>query len=52
MPELFSMRDIWLSVHEDLLHIARIKAVTVFLEKRIELDKALLTSVRGKGKRN
>jgi DNA-binding transcriptional LysR family regulator len=52
MPELFSMRDIWLSVHEDLLHIARIKAVTAFLEKRIELDKTLLTSVRGKGKRN
>ena len=51
MPELFSMRDIWLSVHEDLLHIARIKAMTAFLEKRIELDKGLLTSVRGKGKR-
>jgi hypothetical protein len=51
IPELFSMRDIWLSVHEDLLHIARIKAVTAFLEKRIELDKTLLMSVRGKGKR-
>jgi DNA-binding transcriptional LysR family regulator len=51
MPELFSMRDIWLSVHEDLLHIARIKAVTAFLEKRVEADKALLTSVRGKGRR-
>lgn len=51
MPELFSMRDIWISVHEDLLHIARIKAVTAFLEKRIEADKALLNSVKGKPKR-
>lgn len=50
MPELFTMRDIWISVHEDLLHIARIKAVTAFLEKRIEADKVFLTSVRGKGK--
>ena len=52
MPELFSMRDIWLSVHEDLLHIARIKVLIAFLEKRIEADKALLTSVRGKAKRS
>ena len=52
LPELFSMRDIWLSVHEDLLHIARIKAVTAFLEKRVEADKALLTSVRGKTPRS
>jgi len=52
MPEFFTMRDIWLSVHEDLLHIARIKAVTAFLEKRIEADKTFLTSVRGKGKRS
>jgi DNA-binding transcriptional LysR family regulator len=51
MPELFTMRDIWLSVHEDLLHIARIKAVIAFLEKRIGADEAFLTSVRGKGKR-
>jgi DNA-binding transcriptional LysR family regulator len=48
MPELFTMRDIWLSVHEDLLHIARIKAVTAFLEKRIEADKSFLTSVKAK----
>jgi hypothetical protein len=52
MPELFSTRDIWLSVHEDLLHIARIKAVIAFLEKRVEADKALLTSVRGKPRRD
>jgi DNA-binding transcriptional LysR family regulator len=48
MPELFTTRDIWLSVHEDLLHIARIKAVTTFLEKRIEADRAFLTSVKNK----
>jgi len=52
MPELFSMRDIWLSVHEDLLHIARIKVLIAFLEKRIEADEALLTSVRGKARRS
>jgi len=55
MPELFTTRDIWLSVHEDLLHVARIKAVTTFLEKRIEADKAFLNSVqnqRGRRKRN
>ena len=51
MPELFSMRDIWLSVHEDLLQIARIKAVTAFLERRVEADKTFLTSVRGKERR-
>jgi DNA-binding transcriptional LysR family regulator len=51
MPELFSMRDIWLSVHEDLLQIARIKALTAFLEKRVEADKPFLTSVRGKERR-
>ena len=55
MPELFTTRDIWLSVHEDLLHVARIKAVTTFLEKRIEADKAFLNSVqnqRSRRKRN
>ncbi|MCG6206114.1 LysR family transcriptional regulator [Rhodopseudomonas sp. HC1] len=48
MPELFTTRDIWLSVHEDLLHIARIKAVTSFLEKRIETDREFLISVTNK----
>lgn len=48
MPELFTTRDIWLSVHEDLLHIARIKAVTTYLEKRIEADRAFLTAVQNK----
>jgi DNA-binding transcriptional LysR family regulator len=51
MPELFTIRDIWLSVHEDLLHIARIKAVIAFLEKRIEADKVFLNSVIGKARR-
>lgn len=50
-PELFTLRDIWLSVHEDLLHIGRIKAVVGFLEKRFEADKAFLMSVPGRRKR-
>jgi hypothetical protein len=36
MHELFSMRDIWLSVYAGLLHIARIKAALSFLEKSVE----------------
>nr|WP_283810608.1 LysR substrate-binding domain-containing protein [Rhodopseudomonas rhenobacensis] len=48
MPELFTTRDIWLSVHEDLLHIGRIKAVTTFLEKRFAADKAFLNSTWNK----
>lgn len=39
MPELFTVRDIWLSTHEDLLHIARIKAVLGFLERRVAADR-------------
>jgi DNA-binding transcriptional LysR family regulator len=42
MPELYTVRDIWMSVHEDLLHIARIKAVTGFLEKNIDRDRDYL----------
>lgn len=42
MPELFTTRDIWLSAHEDQLHIARIKAVLGFFEKRISTDRDLL----------
>lgn len=42
MPQLFTVRDIWLSAHEDLLHIARVRAVLTFLEKRIERDQELL----------
>ncbi|ABD05647.1 transcriptional regulator, LysR family [Rhodopseudomonas palustris HaA2] len=48
MPELFTTRDIWLSVHEDLLHIARIKAVITFLEERIEADRTFLNSVKNR----
>jgi len=51
LPELFTIRDIWLSVHEDLLHIGRIKAIVGYLEKRIAADKAFLTSVHGKRRR-
>jgi DNA-binding transcriptional LysR family regulator len=44
LPGYFSVRDIWLSVHEDLLHIARIKAVMSFLEKRVAADADYLMS--------
>ncbi len=44
LPSHFSVRDIWLSVHEDLLHIARIKAILAFLEKRVAADADYLTS--------
>lgn len=44
LPSYFSVRDIWLSVHEDLLHIARIKAVMGFLEKRVAADADYLMS--------
>ncbi len=51
MPRFFSVRDIWISVHEDLLHIGRIKAVMNFLEKRIAADRNFLmsTKVQAKG---
>jgi DNA-binding transcriptional LysR family regulator len=44
LPRYFSTRDIWLSVHEDLLHIGRIKAVVNFLEKRVSADRDYLAS--------
>lgn len=44
LPSYFSVRDIWLSVHEDLLHIGRIKAVINFLEKRVAADREHLMS--------
>jgi DNA-binding transcriptional LysR family regulator len=50
LPSYFSVRDIWLSVHEDLLHIGRIKAVMNFLDKRVAADAAFLTSPRPPGR--
>jgi DNA-binding transcriptional LysR family regulator len=47
LPNYFSVRDIWLSVHEDLLHIGRIKAVMNFLEKRVAGDRDYLMSAKG-----
>jgi len=38
LPSYFSVRDIWLPAHADLLHIARIKAATAFLEKPVAAD--------------
>jgi DNA-binding transcriptional LysR family regulator len=46
LPSYFSIRDIWLSVHEDLLHVGRIKAVMKFLEKRVAADRDYLMSAR------
>jgi len=48
LPRLSTTRDIWLSVHEDLLHVSRVKAVEQFLEQQIADDQAfLLSSVNG-----
>ena len=46
LPNYFSVRDIWLSAHEDLLHIRRIKAVISFLEKRVAADREFLLSAK------
>ena len=46
LPNYFSVRDIWLSVHEDVLHIRRIKAVISFLESRVAADREFLTSAK------
>lgn len=44
LPNYFSIRDIWMSVHEDMLHIGRIKAVMKFLERRVAADAVYLMS--------
>jgi hypothetical protein len=44
LPSYFSVRDIWLSAHDDLLHVGRVKAVMSYLEKRIATDRNLLLS--------
>jgi DNA-binding transcriptional LysR family regulator len=50
LPSYFSIRDIWLSVHEDILHIGRIKAVMNFLDKRIAADRNFLMLSRAQSK--
>lgn len=50
LPDLFTMRDIWISVHEDLLHIGRTKAIVAFLEKRLKEDHRFLTALPAKRK--
>ena len=37
-------RDIWLSVHEDLLHVSRVNAVARFLEQQIADNQKFLLS--------
>src|ERR1700722_3909676 len=49
LPEYFSIRDIWLSVHEDILIIVRIKEVMSFLEKRVATDRNFLMLTRTQG---
>jgi hypothetical protein len=46
LPSYFSIRDIWISVHEDMLHIGRVKAIMKFLEKRISSDGNYLKSAK------
>ena len=46
LPNYFSVRDIWLSAQEDLLHVGRIKAVMNFLEKRVAADRDYLLSAK------
>jgi DNA-binding transcriptional LysR family regulator len=50
LPSYFSIRDIWLSAHEDLLHIGRIKAVMNFLDKRVTADRNYLMSEKSLGR--
>lgn len=42
MPEVFTVRDLWMSVHQDLLHISRVRAVSRFFEERVAADHAYL----------
>jgi len=35
-------RDFWLAVHQDLLHLVRVREVTSFLTRLIEQDRAYL----------
>ncbi|HEY0292320.1 MAG TPA: LysR family transcriptional regulator [Hansschlegelia sp.] len=46
LPELSTMRDVWLSAHDDLVHVARVKAVLGFLQKMITNDGAFLRGER------
>lgn len=49
MPDVFTVRDIWLSVHQDLLHISRVRAVTRFLEQRVSDDADFLMRAQNLG---
>jgi len=46
LPRYFAARDIWLSVHKDLLHVGRIKAVMNYLDKRVAADRSFLMSAK------
>lgn len=42
VDQLLIKRDLWLSVHEDLRHMARVKALTTFITRLIERDQDFL----------
>jgi DNA-binding transcriptional LysR family regulator len=42
VDQLSIKRDLWLSVHEDLRNMARVKALTTFITRLIERDQNFL----------
>lgn len=42
-PEISTLRDIWISNHEDVSHVSRIKEVVKFLQRQIALDQVFLS---------
>jgi hypothetical protein len=44
VPNYFSIRDIWISIHENMVLIARVKAVMKYLGERIAVDSSYLKS--------
>ena len=42
LPKLSATRDIWLSVHEDLLHTSKINAVIRFITDQVRRDQDFL----------
>ncbi|MFJ5486558.1 LysR family transcriptional regulator [Hansschlegelia beijingensis] len=42
LPKLSTVRDIWISTHDDTLHVSRIKEVVKFLQRQIQEDQDFL----------
>jgi DNA-binding transcriptional LysR family regulator len=49
LPELSTVRDIWISTHEDTLHVSRVKEVVKFLQRQIKDDQDFLRGGGGRG---